>query len=643
MNMDNLEGFPNKADNMDKDPINKRIIGEEKKPELDSPPEYGENIEISKDSKNVIERHFSQEIGGAKKELAEFWIGKNGEELRKEGIDVENLNDPAKVKLFEERGVLEQLREKEEYKEKIDNISNIESEIKLLQKGIEEDSLPVEAGALILNRLYHKAEKLRENEVALKGEAGNEEEIARTRLEIVKLWQVMAEITGKFHKKDLAGINETDEDFKRVVFLFHEKKSFINKELRKELEKVAAKRFDIFSLPQEHYEKYRYTVTDKIGKENRNFATQELADEWIRAKLWESNRDESLEDLDRVKMLEEVERFARSPEDAEQGIKSIYEKLEQRIEGEPIDKKEVDKPEPKPKPKTLEEWKSKAERKVKDMVKRAEKIDEELEEDSARLRELKEKEQLTKEEIEEAIDIINKRTNKILNKIEERIDEEKGIFKNIKKNIREEVVDRAEEETEGLIEKVLEAMRAKVEELLKDILSKRDEEIKEIQGKEIVESEPEPETPKTPETLKTELESSSEIPKKTQFSDETREMMARRKEEEENIEAQIKELIKKIEGSEDGGEGETGTQETSEKQEKLKRERQEKPKIVMVDRDPFKKRRFEQGAKRAGRIGKKGLAATGWLFFGLTFLGIKKTFQAIDYFLKKKIRTKWPR
>lgn len=200
--------------------------------------QYGERVALNEKSARFIDGFLTQEARDAEMRFAKDWFEEHREQLRGQGVSPE-VSDSKKIAIAIEQGALDELRRKEEYRERREEIENLY----YLRKVLREEHLPAEVPFLLLNKLQRIAENI-ENEIKKMRKAGKSEgEIRVKEGELERLFEIRKEVA-----EIASGRKLEDEARGEVDVRLEPKDTYMGKNLEREKEALRNELWvDVFS------------------------------------------------------------------------------------------------------------------------------------------------------------------------------------------------------------------------------------------------------------------------------------------------------------------------------------------------------------------------------------------------------------
>lgn len=181
---------------------------------------YTPKVELSKESQRFISDYLKEEVEKRKIEFTKEWAWKHKGELAAEGIFLEKLSEERKVAIAIEKGALNELKRKEEYRKEFEEIENLNA----LRFDLGKKYLPLESQFLLLNFLEKKGERTKEEiEKMIKKEKESVsieeklvliEEIKAKKKELDRLFEVNKELAEKISGRNLEAETKKEIDTK---------------------------------------------------------------------------------------------------------------------------------------------------------------------------------------------------------------------------------------------------------------------------------------------------------------------------------------------------------------------------------------------------------------------------------------------
>lgn len=334
--------------------------------------EYAEKSQLSGKGKDSIENALKEEADRRKIEFAKGWFEEHRDEIKDKGYDVRTADESYMVRVTSELGGLKELRSKEEYREKNEEIENFYA----LRADLQKESIPIESQFLMLNALNKRGERI-EDELDRAQAAGDKEAVKAKELQLEELSKTGRELAEKITGRNLRKEGEEGEwpDFlNREDYIqvgIDGRKYKVQEELGQMPKRIKEDRLrGIFcdelkwTTETRGLFRKRIVVRDENGKEQGSFTKKE-ADEFLRIKAeenrkkhfgekWEGDNAER-ESIIKGFIVREVNALGRSPEKAEGGIEAVYGRVKERLITEFAEKDLKKKEKTKEELKTIEE------------------------------------------------------------------------------------------------------------------------------------------------------------------------------------------------------------------------------------------------------------------------------------------------
>lgn len=427
-----FEKFPNKIEKGKSKkeiqrPIEKEIEEKIQRPwtELEQEEEqslfekYKEGAKLSDETRESIDEILQREIDQKKIEYAIKWFDEHKKELEAQGIS-SKVSEEKKVLIALEKGALEELKTKKEYKDIYEEIENLNA----LRVDLGKEYLHIESQFLLLNFLEKKAEKIKDEIEEMKKEGLNEVEISVKEKELDDLFKLRKELAEKVSGRDLkkeAGEkvnkkippiekyieNQINEEKKKVeekvkIEIFwkeweelslNEKANYNNnplkfaekriKEIKKMTRDLDLDEKTILAFLQAGYDpkefkekgvflkKIKVGEKEKISRKEFQKLQKDLLEEFNKTieekAIEELNKqwDKEYQKLLKEEIEKRIKELATSPEKAEEGIKGMFQELKETLIAEWFEKNLKTKSKTKEKVENIEKI---FERKGKDLI-----------------------------------------------------------------------------------------------------------------------------------------------------------------------------------------------------------------------------------------------------------------------------------
>ena len=311
--------------------------------------EYEKQSKLDNETRDNINNIIRQETDQKRIDFAQEWFEEHKDEIREKGYDTESREDGYAVKVAKELGGFEELKEKEEYSETNETIDNLY----VLRADLQKDAVPLESQFLILNLLNKKTERA-EQELKAAEKKGDATKSVVKQEELNELFKVQKELSEKISNRDLT--QEADEKTDPL----EEKQEYLDKNLdgytdkrMEEISETDVKNEIVYARELGYTTAKKGLILRKIEvkdsegnvltklkqKDLENFLSAEL-DKKLGKELeeeWEMKNEERQNTMKEL-IGQEIKALSGSPEKAEQGIESIYDRVKKRLKAEFIEK-----------------------------------------------------------------------------------------------------------------------------------------------------------------------------------------------------------------------------------------------------------------------------------------------------------------
>ena len=308
--------------------------------------DYEKRSEISDETKKTLDEIIHGESDQKRFDFAQEWFKEHKDEIKERGYDIESKEPGYMVKITNECGGFDELKEKEEYGETNEAIDNLYA----LRTDLQKEKVPLESQFLILNLLDKKTERAEQefNEAGKKGDVAIS--IAKQQ-ELGALFKIKKELSEKISGRDLT------QEAENKANPLEGKEAYVDKYLESYLNKVVdkgdpnsamvyAKELG-YTVEKKGLIMKRMEVRDGKGNLLASLKEKEL-DKFLDGEMekkmtedlkeeWEIKNGERETEIKRI-VEQEIKTLGQSSEKAEQGIESIYDRVKKRLKTEFIEK-----------------------------------------------------------------------------------------------------------------------------------------------------------------------------------------------------------------------------------------------------------------------------------------------------------------
>lgn len=318
---------------------------------------YQEESELSDKTKEGVDQVLHEEIDQKRISFAQEWFKNNKDKVKSEGYDWKNTEEGYVVKITNELGGFQEMKQDEEYQEIKEEIDNLYA----LRKDFKKDSVPVETQFLVLNFLNQREKRVNKEYEKAKGD--KDESLMTVKEQQLKEISNLREDIGKkvsgrnFEKEagkklDLSALPEkdiyVDNTFKATIDKVEKGIKEKYPEEGKDYQEETVKKFTN-ALGYETREKKgllgsKITLMDKEGKiigDYKGDKGQVAMGKVLRDRFEKEAKKELGEAWDKLKAergrkiekytQEEIRKLGNFSEQAEGKIRGVYERVKDRL------------------------------------------------------------------------------------------------------------------------------------------------------------------------------------------------------------------------------------------------------------------------------------------------------------------------
>ncbi|MFH1657091.1 MAG: hypothetical protein ABH919_01370 [bacterium] len=310
---------------------------------------YEKQSQLDNATKDNINNIIHQETDQKRIDFAQEWFEGHKDEIREKGYDIQSREDGYAIKIVNEMGGFDELKEKGEYKETKQAVDNLY----VLRADLQKDDVPLESQFLILNLLNNKTERA-ERDLKTAQEKGDAANSTVKQQELTELFKIKKELSEKISGKDLT--QEAEDNTEPL----EGKEEYVDKYLFDYIDKQILERSDWNANKTISVLKELGCTTEKKGiifkeievKDNEGnlsvkinpknliqYLEKNLAEKFAKERGEEWEMKNAARDIEMKKLIErEIKTLGESPEKTEQGIESIYDRVKKRLKTEFIEK-----------------------------------------------------------------------------------------------------------------------------------------------------------------------------------------------------------------------------------------------------------------------------------------------------------------